>query len=113
MRSLEEHDQATRVGVTENDFVDWLVAAQPGDQFVYHRGFLALDTYRPARRMADLERLELVRLAEHALRAASHGLVFLVQRRHGEEDYSYLAIARPRPNKAPVSLSALLLEKAA
>jgi hypothetical protein len=36
-----------------------------------------------------------------------------VQRRHRSDDYSYLAIARPKPKQASVSLSSLLLAEVA
>jgi len=41
------------------------------------------------------------------------GLIHLVQRRHRSDDYSYLAIARPKPRQASVSLSSLLLAEVA
>lgn len=102
MTLLEKDDPTVRPRFNQNGFVDWLVEAKPGDTIVYHRGFLPLDTHQPARRMADPDRLELARLAEHALLAASRGLVFLLQRRHGAEDYSYLAVARSRSARSRV-----------
>ena len=96
MTLLEKNDPTIRLLVNQNGFVDWLVEAKPGDTIVYHRGFLPLDTHQPSRRMTDQDRLELARLAEHALFASSQGLVFLLQRRHDAEDYDYLAVARSR-----------------
>jgi hypothetical protein len=40
-------------------------------------------------------------------------LIHLVQRRHGSDDYSYLAIARSKPKQASVSLFSLLLAEVA
>ena len=32
-----------RLLIHEQDLVRWLSSAQPGEQFVYHRGFLVID----------------------------------------------------------------------
>jgi hypothetical protein len=74
---------------TEIEFLGWLGQARRGEAIVYHRGFLAADRSCPPNR-------DLNRLAKRALWAAEQGLVDLVQRRHGPEDTSYLAIARCR-----------------
>ena len=41
--------------------------------------------------------------------AAEQGLVHLVQERTGPDQFAYIAVARPKPKAAAVSLSALLL----
>ena len=87
----------TRAALGENEFLGWLGQATAGEVLPYHRGFLAID------RNWSVER-ELDHLASLALWAADHGLVHLVQRRHGPEDASYIAIAR----KHPTSLSGLI-----
>ena len=71
----------------EMEFLGWLGQAEPGEVLVYHRGFLAVD-----RHWAEGGALD--RLADRAAWAAEHGLADLLQRRHGHEDLSYLAIAR-------------------
>ena len=87
-------------------FCGWLGQAVPGDAIAYHRGFLALDCVPQTARTTACERVELMHLARCAIRAAENGFVHLVQRRNGENDFSYFAIARPRPNDAasPVTL---------
>ena len=95
--------------VTEFDLCGWVGQAAPGDMLEYHRGFLALDTTPQGTRLAERDRAELARVARRAWWAAERGLIHLVQRRHGSDDYSYLAIARPKPKQASVSLSSLLL----
>lgn len=52
-------------------------------------------------------------MARRAFLASETGLVHLVQRRHGPEDYSYLAVARPKPRHARAALSSLLLAEVA
>ena len=83
--------QPARILKGEPEFMGWLGQARPGDAVVYHRGFLAVDRRRIPNR-------DLNRLANRASWAATCGLVDLLQRRHGFEDLSYLAIARRRPN---------------
>ena len=73
----------------EMEFLGWLGQAQPGEVLVYHRGFLAVDRHWAGGGALD-------RLADRAAWAAEHGLADLLQRRHGPEDLSYLAIARQR-----------------
>ena len=104
---------AIRLGIREIDLCAWLGQAVPGDILEYHRGFLALDGAPQASRLDDMARRELVRVGQRAFWAAEQGIVHLVQRRCGPDDFSYLAIARPRPKKAHAALSSLMLMEAA
>ena len=104
---------AVRQALTEIDLCAWVGQAAPGDILEYHRGFLALDTVPQGSRLAERDRAELARVARRAWWAAERGLVHLVQRRHRTDEYSYLAIARPKPKQASVSLSSLLLAEVA
>lgn len=81
----------------EINFCVWLGQARAKDTFIYHRGFLALDTSDVSRRLPAADRLELCRLAKRARWAAEQGLVHLVQRRHGDGEFAYIAVARPKP----------------
>lgn len=98
--------------LTEIEFCAWVAQAMPGDRVEYHRGFLALDICPLFTRLADRQRDELARLGARALWAAEQGLVHLVQERIGRAQFAYLAIARPKPNAADVSISMLLLDAA-
>ena len=95
--------------LTEIDFCAWVAQAVPGDRIHYHRGFLVLDTFKMFGRLSELQRAELTRLACRAFWASEQGLVHLVQERMGPDQFAYIAIARPKPKAAAVSLSALLL----
>jgi hypothetical protein len=94
-------------GMTEAILCRWLGAAAPGDQFEYHRGFLAVDCDSSSDRLTQREKVELRRVARRAMFAAESGLAHLVQRRNGPSDFTYLLIARPRPNTAGGSLKAI------
>ena len=84
----------------EIDFLGWLGQAEPGDLIVYHRGLLAADRAHSS---------ELGQLANRAFATAEGGLVDLVQRRHGPDDFTYFAIARQHS----VRVSALIGSEAA
>jgi hypothetical protein len=103
-----------RTNVTsEAALLAWIDLALPGDVLEYHRGFLALDSHPQGTRLSERDRTVLLRVARQAWRAAEQQLIHLVQRRHGEGDYSYRAIARLRPACAPASRSQILLREAA
>ncbi|HXF88168.1 MAG TPA: hypothetical protein VNK48_07445 [Xanthobacteraceae bacterium] len=104
---------AVRLRLKEIDLCGWIGQAMPGDMLEYHRGFLALDVTEHGTRLAERDRTELARVARRAWWAAELGLVHLVQRRHGPDDYGYLAIARPKPRRASASLGSFLLEEVA
>ena len=106
-----EGPQFIKIGITEIDLCAWLSQAAPGDALEYHRGFLVLDTDPRISGFANGQRLELIQLANRALWAAEKQLVHLVQRRLGESRFSYLAIARQRPETP--ALSSLLFAEIA
>lgn len=99
--------------ITEINLCGWIGQASPGAILEYHRGYLALDVSPQGKRLSDEARAELVRVAQRAWWASEKGLVHLVQRRHGADDYSYFAIARPKPRQPSVPLSSVLLAEAA
>lgn len=98
---------------TDTEFCAWIGQAHPGDRLVYHRGVLALDANHDSEAPKTDARRELARVARRARWAAQQGLVHLVQRRNGPDDFTYIAIARPRSSEAAASLSMLLLSEAA
>ena len=99
--------------VSEIEFCAWVAQAVPGERLEYHRGFLVLDTFALFSRLDDKAREALRKLAGCTFWAAENGLVHLVQERVGPDCFAYVAVARPKPKSASVSLSALLLEEEA
>lgn len=95
--------------LSEIEFAAWVAQAVPGDRLEYHRGFLVLDTFALFTKLDDRGRTELAKLGSRAFWAAEQGLVHLVQERVGPDQFAYIAIARPKPKAAAVSLSELLL----
>lgn len=115
MRAHDVHDRLRLVPTALmrrlNDiaFCAWIDAAAPDDRLEYHRGFLGIDTQAAISTLPEPDRRQLVALASVAHRAFVAGLVHLVQARLGPDHFAYIAVARPRPKVAAVSLSALLL----
>ena len=102
-----------RPRLSEISFCAWVAQADPGERLEYHRGFLTLDTFAMFTGLSDKQRAELRRLGSRAFWAAEQGLVHLVQERVGPDQFAYIAVARPKPKPAAVSLSGLLLDEAA
>jgi len=96
--------------VTEIEFCAWVAQALPGDRLEYHRGFLVLDTFPVFSSLDDKARDALRKLADRTFHVAEQGLVHLVQERVGPDCFAYIAVARPKPKSASISLSELLLE---
>ena len=99
--------------LTETAFCAWIAQAGSGDALIYHRGLLALDASPHGQTFHGQDRKELGRVARRAWWAAEQGLVHLVQRRNGPDDFTYLAIARPRPKELSATLSSVLLKEVA
>lgn len=97
----------SQVILDEARFCAWLAKAVPGTAQVYYRGHLSYDRMPSAKKLPEPLRLQLSALARRALQCGEDGLVHLVQRRHGENDFSYIAIARRR-RRAAASLAGLL-----
>jgi len=79
--------------MTVNELATWLANARPGDSIEYHRGFLAPDTDKTTSRLPSRRREELVRVSKTALTMSDNGHAHLIQRKHGDCDYSYIAVA--------------------
>ena len=88
--------------ISESDFCAWLGRAVAGEIFVYHRGFLARDTNYAVSELPTVARVELAHVARSTMWAAEEGLVHLLQRRIGPEEFNYLAVARPRARSCPL-----------
>lgn len=108
-----ETSPTIRMRISESDLSAWVAQAAPDDSLEYHRGFLAVDRTPFGEPMSASERNLLVRTSLRAMLLADAGFIHLVQRRFGSDRFSYLAVARRPPAKAPASLSVLLRKGAA
>ena len=107
--SMTERIKPPRVSllVGEEELRGWLADGSGGDTLEYHRGVLGVDRMRPGSRLPDGDRRELDRIARSVLALAEAGRGHLLQRRHGNGDYSYLFVLRPISAHAKNGLTAL------
>jgi hypothetical protein len=93
-------EPARILSITEEAFCARLGKALPGDCIEYHRGHLLIDRSRKLGPFSEMDRRELSAIANRALALAEQGRLSLVQKRHGDGDYSYIAIIARRPPAA-------------
>ena len=90
-------EPARTLSITEEAFCSWLGKAMPGDRIEYHRGHLLIDRSRKLGPFSEMDRRQLSAIANRALALAEQGRLCLLQRRHGDCDYSYVATIVRRP----------------
>ena len=93
-RDADRCAATTALPVTPDYFCGWLAIAMPGSSTVYHRGHLGRDRCRSTTTLSERDRQMLIALARQAMLAAAGGRVHLVQQRHGDGDYSYIAVKK-------------------
>ena len=96
MNAVLPRPAAPQPVLDEAAFAAWLKAAHPGSRITFHRGHLSVDREKRPGAADAHARAALDRLAARAMRASGQGLVHLVQKRHGDADYSYIAIRARR-----------------
>ena len=94
--------------LTEAALCAWVGRAHPGDQLVYHRGFLSIDTAADSRFGTPAERKMLRLVADRAWQLAQDGVVHLLQRRDGPGEYTYIVFVRRRPRSGGGAFGAVL-----
>lgn len=95
--------------LTDVELYAWIAQAEAAARIEYHRGFLGIDVTPGISTLPEPERRQLADLGRAALGAFENGLVHLVQVRVGLDQFSYVAVARPKPKSGTSSLSTLLL----
>jgi hypothetical protein len=83
----------------ETGICDWMAYATPGDALIYYRGHLGHDRMPSTKALPEVMRKKLVGLAARLQQASDEERVHLLQRRHGDDDFSYIAIKSARPRK--------------
>lgn len=80
------------IPMTDQQFMDWVISAQPRSVMTYYRGHVAkdrLETFSPLR---ESKRQRLNQVVRCAFDASEQGLVHLVQRRVQAGEAVYFAI---------------------
>ena len=71
-------------------FDEWLNKSRSGQKISYYRGFLFAPNQQKLSPTLDLNRVK--RLADHVRNAYDNSLITMVQKRHDDFDYEYIAI---------------------
>ena len=80
------------LSVRDDEFQAWLRNAEPGARIEYHRGVLNIDRQRISSPFSERRRRDLEAVADRIYVLAARGRLFLIQERHGENDFSYIAV---------------------
>ena len=78
--------------LSSKKFADWINKARKGDKMTYYRGFLFAPNLQKLSPTTDDRRVSRVR--SHAWHLYLSGLVELVQKKHANFDYEYIAIRK-------------------
>ena len=70
----------------------WLNKARPGNTITYYRGYLCDPYLQPISPTIDRDRVK--RLGKEVYKSADDNLVTLVQKKHADFDYEYMAIRK-------------------
>ena len=73
-------------------FNEWLNKSDKGHKISYYRGFLFAPNEQKLSPTLDFRRVE--KLAKHIRDAYDNNLVTLVQKRHDDFDYEYIAVRK-------------------
>ena len=89
---LQVEPPPARSLISEERFCDWVASASTGHRMEYFQGLLGHDRMPSAKALPEHDRIALVALAKRVMQLVEDGRVLVVQRRHGDGCYSYIAI---------------------
>jgi|TARA_B100000073_G_scaffold314452_1_gene289605 hypothetical protein len=78
--------------MSQKAFHTWLNQAKKGDKISYYRGYLCYPYLQPIDPGADVDRIK--KFAKAVYGSAEIGLIALVQKRHQDFDYEYIAVRK-------------------
>ena len=73
-------------------FDEWLNQSKSGSKITYYRGYIMAPYLQKLSPTTDMRRSESLR--KHVYKAYTSNVVTLVQRRHGDLDYEYIAVRK-------------------
>ena len=71
-------------------FEDWLNKSSKGNKITYYRGYIMAPQIQKFSPTTDERRIN--SLKNYVYNAYNHNLITLVQKRHGDLDYEYIAV---------------------
>jgi hypothetical protein len=81
-----------RIMISRTKFDEWLNKSKPGDKITYYRGYIMgphLQKYSPT---SDERRVRAIK--NYAYKAYEHNVVTLIQKKHDDFDYEYIAVRK-------------------
>ena len=73
-------------------FDEWVNKSRKGDKISYYRGFIFAPNEQKLSPTLDFKRV--AKLAKHVRNSYDHDIVTLVQKRHDDFDYEYIAVRK-------------------
>ena len=89
-RSYHNYGSFDHIMLSLKKFDEWVSKSRKGDKIMYYRGFLFAPNEQKLSPTLDLNRVK--RLADHVRNAYHQNLITMVQKRHDDFDYEYIAI---------------------
>ncbi len=86
------YSQRKKDMISQKAFNTWLQNAKSGDRITYYRGYLVDSLLQPIAAAADSDRVKKLGKSVHAV--AEAGSLILVQKKHDDFDYEYIAVKR-------------------
>ena len=71
-------------------FEDWILKSKPGDKISYYRGYIMAPHLQKLSPTMDDRRVR--NLKYRVYHAYENGVITLIQKRHGDLDYEYIAV---------------------
>jgi hypothetical protein len=91
-KSYHDYGSFEHIMLSLKKFDEWINKSRKGQRISYYRGFLFAPNEQKLSPTLDFNRV--AKLAKHVRNAYDRGLVTLVQKKHDNFDYEYIAIRK-------------------
>ena len=89
-KSFLTQGELNNIVLSLKKFDEWLSKSRKGQKISYYRGFIFAPNEQKLSPTLDLKKVE--KLARHVRRACDRSLITMVQKKHDNFDYEYMAI---------------------
>ena len=86
--------QGREIMIGKKRMDEWLIKAPKGARITYYRGYLCDPWLQPYDRVKHEDHPKILRFQRYVLEQYENNKVTLVQKKHGDMDYEYMAINR-------------------
>jgi hypothetical protein len=91
-KSYHNYGSFDHVMLSLKKFDEWLNKSRSGQKISYYRGFIFAPNEQKLSPTLDLKRVS--KLAKHVRDASDRSLITMVQKKHDNFDYEYIAVRR-------------------